>query len=823
MTAWRLSVLLNCVVLVSCSADATEQQYLEDALRALHMTAHDLSFKKDHVESEFVLRDARGLLHRPNALPALADDSLVTARGATNLVLASSVGVPFQARSARALRPDRLRPEEIIDLIVTAANRARRRLPKPHRPAWDAFALDEMDETDIDPELRRRHENLELQDDEIANRILTGANRFDRETLQQTFAILLAAVDEALTVLPGSALGEQTFETDLGKIIVGGHGPDTYRDEAFLIIDLGGDDRYENSAGGANGLLNRPVSIVIDLAGNDQYLSRRSFSQGSGVFGIGILVDCAGDDVYEAKHLSQGAGFFGCGLLADFGGKDRFVAETHAQGAATFGAGVLWQRGGHTKYQVASLGQGYGGTMGHGLLLDGDGDDEYVARGDEDCGWLPGHKFTLSQGFGYGMRPFAGGGIGILCDLKGNDRYQADVYGQGASYWYAVGMLLDAEGDDRYEAHQYGQGAGIHLSSGALVDGAGNDTYTAHAICQGAAHDYAVGMLIDRGGNDEYTGNTTAQGSAINNSFALLLDRGGDDSYTGTDPKQSQAAGHDGGKREYGSIAVMLDLGGGDSYSQGQTNGMVWLKPHYGAGVDVEAVWSAPTRRRFSASPRRQSGDKSPHSRYRQVDVHHPIERLIRWAISDRDDAEEAWQELRHLGTQALPYWLSRVDSPNVSVRAKAEELIDHLGTNAVPALIAGIRHAPTDDAARLCCYFLARFDENARTAIPVVLPLLRREKTQATALYTLGHLRARQACGSAIRFLRDEREVVRLRAAQALGKIGDKRAIPKLRPLLKDELWTVRFAAAEALAKLGDESGAGVIPPVAPPPAWPR
>ena len=188
------------------------------------------------------------------------------------------------------------------------------------------------------------------------------------------------------------------------------------------------------------------------------------------------------------------------------------------------------------------------------------------------------------------MRPFAGGGVGILCDLKGNDHYVADVYGQGASYWYSIGLLLDGEGNDTYDAYQYCQGAGIHLSSGALIDWSGNDTYTAGHICQGAAHDYAVGMLIDRAGDDKYTGDTTAQGAAINNSFAILLDRGGNDSYTGIDTNQSQGAGHDGGKREYGSIGLLLDLGGQDHYSQGQTNNAINLKPFYGALLDYEAA-----------------------------------------------------------------------------------------------------------------------------------------------------------------------------------------------------------------------------------------
>ena len=46
-----------------------------------------------------------------------------------------------------------------------------------------------------------------------------------------------------------------------------------------------------NSAGGANGLVGRPIAIVIDLAGNDHYASRDSFAQGSGLYGIGILID----------------------------------------------------------------------------------------------------------------------------------------------------------------------------------------------------------------------------------------------------------------------------------------------------------------------------------------------------------------------------------------------------------------------------------------------------------------------------------------------------------------------------------------------------
>jgi len=804
------------------------------------MSERDLSFSKTNVESELVLPTARQFLQQPLALPAYASATLTELRSTSNLVtLSEAKGLSLLAGTTEILRSaqnDKQDPvAQAVQLISDATRQILPLLPKPDKAAFDAFVIEALhdgrDEMGVDPKLLRREDALELQDTELADAILNASDRFDRAALMTAFRTLAAAVDEAIAGLRTNHFAgefQTETETDLGKIIVGGTGRNAYTNEAFLIIDLGGDDVYSNSAGGANGLAGRPISIVIDLSGNDQFVSTNSFSQGSGVFGIGILVDCGGDDVYEAKHLSQGAGFFGCGLLADYGGHDKFVADTFCQGAASFGAGILWEglppggpsgndsaRGdarppnNDTTYRAAQMAQAFGGTQGVGLLLDGGGNDSYFAGGKYSCGWLPGHNFSLAQGFGYGMRPFAGGGVGILCDLKGDDHYVADVYGQGASYWHSVGLLLDAEGNDTYEAHQYCQGAGIHLSSGALVDWAGNDTYTAGHICQGAAHDYSVGMLIDRAGNDKYTGDTTAQGSAINNSFAMLLDHAGDDSYTGTDPKQSQAAGHDGDKREYGSIALMLDLAGDDSYSQGQSNNAVWLKPLYGAGLDFEALTNVVAALLRSAdSPVRPNGASQKRLyTIAPVDPHHPSEHLLRVAMSDQPNAGKAWAELKQQGTNALPYLLTRLDSPNVLVRAKTEELIDHLGTNSIPALIAGIDHAANDEIARLCCFFLARFDEKARAGIPHVLPLLNRDVTRPVAFYTLGHLRAREAFAPAMQVQRTERELVRLRATQALGRLGDKRAIPKLIIALDDEIYDVRYAAEDALVAFGKSS----------------
>jgi hypothetical protein len=838
--------LIFLLLLPAARAENTDFHHVERALRAMKMTPHDLSFKKNHADSELVLQKSRAFLQQPLALPAhghyvfsnlqtttslskLADFSREQLEIKPLAMPASVSAVPLDGNFLEKLPPAVARAaQKIVNAAAEAYPLLQEALPPDKISAFSAFAADnfaiELDKTELESweelerdtrklrEILRRADNLELQDDELADKILEASDHFDAPKLFAAFKILARAVDDTIADLQTNKFTEEfeySLDTPLGKIICGGVGKNVYRDEAFLIVDMGGDDVYENSAGGANGLIDRPISIVIDVGGNDSYASRRSFSQGAGVFGIGILADLGGDDNFVARHFSQGAGFFGIGALIAGAGKQSFDAETFAQGAGFFGAGILWQRGGgDTHYNAHKMAQGFGGVRGFGLLLDENGDDVYIAGGKYPCGWLPNQFFSLAQGFAIGMRPWGGGGVGILCDLRGNDSYQADVYGQGASYWYSVGMLLDGAGDDVYDAYQYAQGAGIHLSSGLLMDKSGDDRYTAHAICQGAAHDFSVGILYDLAGNDRYTGVSTAQGSAINASVALLLDASGNDIYTGEDASQSQAAGHDGGRREQPSIAMLLDLGGKDKFSTMATDKFPALKPNFGVVFKTESEFVGQALR--LPRPKTMAGDapvlQSTRRPRETVDVNHPIEQLLRRAISDKPDAQAAWDELKNRGAEVLPYLLTRVDSPNVLVRVRAEDLVDFLGTNAVPALISGMETAKNDDVARICAYFLARF-ESATNAIPHVLPLLSREKTRATALYALGHLRAREAVPQMLSALNSTNELVRLRAAQALGKIGDRRAVPALIRALDDEFFHVRYAAMDSLVKIGPAS----------------
>jgi len=48
-------------------------------------------------------------------------------------------------------------------------------------------------------------------------------------------------------------------------------------------------------------------------------------------------------------------------------------------------------------------------------------------------------------------------------DREGNDSYLADIFGQGAAYWYGLGLLWDRRGNDRYECGSRSCGGGFFI------------------------------------------------------------------------------------------------------------------------------------------------------------------------------------------------------------------------------------------------------------------------------------------------------------------------------------------------------------------------
>jgi hypothetical protein len=222
---------------------------------------------------------------------------------------------------------------------------------------------------------------------------------------------------------------------------------DSYAVDFVLTIDMGGDDSYQNNAGGSNvhggacefaTVTPSAAAALIDLGGRDTYESGRSCGANGGgaALGAGFLYDGGpGDDSYIA-------GGFGTNGGGDFGG-----------------VGFLYDESGATSYKAGANGTNGGGALGLGLLVDGGGDDSYDAT---DSGTNGGSAL----------------GAGGLLDLSGTDSYWAGSVGTNGGANGGTASLVDLSGDDAYVAGGTGANGGGSAGTGLLLDGGGLDTYT---------------------------------------------------------------------------------------------------------------------------------------------------------------------------------------------------------------------------------------------------------------------------------------------------------------------------------------------------------
>ncbi|MCD4828006.1 MAG: hypothetical protein K8R90_01065 [Candidatus Cloacimonetes bacterium] len=380
--------------------------------------------------------------------------------------------------------------------------------------------------------------------------------------------------------------------TRWGRMVIGSDGPDTYSLPCCFILDPGGDDIYR---GQLSTTLEQPFLQVLDLGGDDLYVGSAPGGTLAALCGLAMLFDGGGNDVYRGGDLTLSA-TLGWLDFTDMAGNDIYDAGQYSLGAASFGVCVLRDDDGRDSYSGTQFSQGFGGPLGIGILADRNGADHYFAGGQylhEPLAPLD-HR-SLSQGFGFGLRPDIAGGVGMLWDGGGNDSYQGGVYAQGVAYWYALGILYDRAGNDFYNAVYYPQGSGIHLAAGFLFDGAGEDSYySKHGPGQGAAHDYGVGWLVDRQGDDAYSVEGGG-GLALTNSVAIFLDVQGNDRY---ERAQRDNYGFGRQARETGSLGLFLDTGGQDIYprmddvprksSAGENR--FWTHGTYGIGFDTLMV-----------------------------------------------------------------------------------------------------------------------------------------------------------------------------------------------------------------------------------------
>ena len=405
----------------------------------------------------------------------------------------------------------------------------------------------------------------------------------------QELSIKLAVVSEIVSdYAPELKYSSKRLErkTRWGRMIIGSKGDDTYKNSnqpiCFLLEPSGRDKYYAE----INTTQRHPFYLVIDLAGDDLYDNKSLGGLFSVNQGLGISLDLAGDDVYRSGNFSF-CGILGAMIHYDALGEDVYTGGAFSQGAAFFGSALLIDGKGDDSYQAPTMAQGLGSTCGLGAILDFEGTDRYLLGAKYTHAPLMPNDFrSMGQGMGFGFRPDFAGGTGLLYDRSGNDKYIGAVYAQGVGYWYATGILIDEKGNDVYNAVYYPQGSGIHLANGYLFDGEGDDAYyTRNGPGQGAGHDWALGILLDKSGDDAYSipgGN----GLGLNNSVGIFVDSKGNDRYERVNPS---SYGYANFSRSAGAIGLFLDGSGTDTYPDSSlADNSGWQRGNYGVGKDME-------------------------------------------------------------------------------------------------------------------------------------------------------------------------------------------------------------------------------------------
>lgn len=378
----------------------------------------------------------------------------------------------------------------------------------------------------------------------VSDRLLRRSERMlrhvDRPLLYGASLNLTRVIDDVIPTLrshtvprSGTAVTGCDELDVFPAICIGGEGDNEYVYDYALSIDLGGDDRYENSAGAADVLGNGlPVSIVIDVAGDDVYDTSvptptgAGVAQGSSLGGIGALIDLEGDDSYDAHAdepagtgwpapMAQGVGIERVGILADMSGADTY--RVSYRGPAVLDEDEFGP-------SRTAWGQGLGFQGGLGMMLDrGSEDDTALVEsvpprvGDETN---PRWQYDLyraevgGQGFG------AIGGVGVSAYESGQDVLElrgvavpadpgvveqravgfATVQGLGTGIVGGAGLTASAEGTTTRIAHAetpasplsewtdvWGLGFG-GIGLGAVYDEAGDDRYVLEASTHAERH-----------------------------------------------------------------------------------------------------------------------------------------------------------------------------------------------------------------------------------------------------------------------------------------------------------------------------------------------
>ncbi|MFW5698113.1 MAG: hypothetical protein ACOCX1_06125, partial [Fimbriimonadaceae bacterium] len=463
-----LAILVGLAAGVPAQLTDEEREGLRDTLFLANLQIEDLQFERkpfslpamplilQGIDDPLKTADDLMALHEESELESLADvlTAVMQATLQTRPTVPSLPASPqLPEEGLEAVPPEVLAP--VLDLV-----------------AWVSYANDEvrLATAELTAEERRRliedlpryaagQPEIEFEfvrspysNDET---VLSLLQKVDLPRIHRAGYHLAAAVDRVardLERLNADVPERVKVNIDGVLVVLAGKGDDLHEDtDAFLTIDLGGDDRYVGRHGAGVGY----ASVLIDVRGDDRY-DLGDLNAGAAILGDGVARDLGGNDRMNGRAITFGSALAGVGVFAKSGGNDVYDSYALSQGFGQFGLGVLRDSNGNDNYSLGFFGQGAARTDGVGWLLDDQGDDVYRAGGEvlhaplfEDV------HYSFAQGFSIGYRDEEGGqpgGVGLLTDHEGYDFYLAETYAQGASYWYSLGSLYDAEGNDAYNA-----------------------------------------------------------------------------------------------------------------------------------------------------------------------------------------------------------------------------------------------------------------------------------------------------------------------------------------------------------------------------------
>jgi len=566
-----------------------------------------------------------------------------------------------------------------------------------------------------------------------------------------------------------------TYKSKMGNMAVGTKNADSYTENYTFIYDPAGNDIYS-----LNMSTNRqnPFFAIIDLQGSDVYRNSQIGGLFTALYGNVLHYDAQGDDYYYGDDLAFSANI-GSLISIDLQGNDTYITGAKTLGAATMGIALVVNSGGNDFFSSHRYAQGFGGTLGFGILASfatstSDNDVYYAGGKYLHAPLAPNDYQSLSQGFGFGLRPDLAGGIGVLFDEAGNDFYNGGVYSQGVAYYYALGILIDLQGNDFYNAVYYPQGSGIHLAAGFLYDEAGDDLYySKNGPGQGAGHDYGVGFLVDRAGNDSYSVDG-GNGMGISNSVGIFIDAEGNDRY---ERQRKDSYGFGGTAREMGSIGIFLDTGGDDKYPIETTqNDHSWRAGTYGIGQDIGERPVSPA----SEPPLVASDSDTPPIPAPEIDPNLPIAELFaiaaEWEVGSAvDRVQKARAIMLTREQEATDYVFDKKLKTKSGLELRA---IIHLARNSntfKERLPEGLQHPHRRGVANtIYIISLLQLSEYLDT----FETMLNNGQYKNSILSALGSFKTDQAIDLLESHLHDEDIYTRTIVAQSLKEIGTPRAI---------------------------------------------